>query len=129
MTRKQKLPDYELIVVNSLAEIPIFASEDDEREWWAVHEFSDKLWDSLPHDTTELDELLPLPPRTMICSLDEVPHFSEELEALRWWRSREVSDELYFSLVEGTSDFERIQPWAERRQRAERRKQSKRKVS
>jgi len=30
-------------IIHSLSEIPQFASEDEEREWWAEHEFSDEL--------------------------------------------------------------------------------------
>src|SRR5687768_7691731 len=115
MNKDDRLPEYELTVIRSLDEIPAtFLSEDDERDYWATHEFSDELWDSLPHDTTEFDRLVPLPPREVIGSLDQVPHFDQELEAFRWWQKREVSDDLYFSLVEGTPDFERIQPYAER---------------
>jgi hypothetical protein len=62
MTKKAK---YELTVVNSLDEIPDFASEDEEREWWATHEFSDELWESLEDKSgelaAELDEIIPLP--------------------------------------------------------------------
>ena len=52
---------YELTVINSLDEIPQFENEDEERAWWATHEFSDELWDSLPDASDELDEILPLP--------------------------------------------------------------------
>ena len=52
---------YELTVINSLDEIPHFKNEDEERDWWATHEFSDELWDSLPDASEELDEILPLP--------------------------------------------------------------------
>ena len=57
---------YDLEVIHSLDEIPDFKTEDEEREWWANHEMSDELWDSLPDMTAELDEILPLPntPRT-----------------------------------------------------------------
>ena len=58
MTENSK---YDLKVIHSLDEIPNFESEDEEREWWAEHEMSDELWDSLPDLTWELDEIAPLP--------------------------------------------------------------------
>jgi hypothetical protein len=126
---KQKTDELGRILIDSLDEIPNhFDSEDDERDYWATHSFSERLLDSLPDEPTQLD----LPERTLITSLEQVPHFDEELEAFRWWQTHQMSDDLYFSLEEGTPDFERIQPYAERRQRAERRKpasKAKRKVS
>ena len=62
----KKKPKYERTVIHSEDEIPgQFESEDAEREWWATHELSDKLWDT--HEDTsgelavELDEIIPLP--------------------------------------------------------------------
>ncbi len=52
---------YELKVVRSLGEIPDFSTEDEERDWWAEHELSEELWNSLPDATAELDEIAPLP--------------------------------------------------------------------
>ena len=52
---------YERIVINSLDEIPDFASEDEERAFWAEHEMSDELWDSLPDAAEELNRIAPLP--------------------------------------------------------------------
>ena len=122
-------PRYELTVIRSLDEIPNhFESEDAERDFWGSHEFSEELLNMLPDEDPGFD----LPPRALITSLDQVPHFEDELDAFRWWQKHEVGDDLYFSLEEGTPDFERIQPYAERRQRAERRKlavKAKRKVS
>jgi hypothetical protein len=58
----KKKTKYERVVIHSLEEIPAhFASEDEEREWWAEHEFSDELWDCLDDMTAELDEIAPLP--------------------------------------------------------------------
>jgi hypothetical protein len=54
-------PKYERTPIYSLDEIPDFANEDEERDFWAEHEFSDELWDSLPDMTAELDEIAPLP--------------------------------------------------------------------
>jgi hypothetical protein len=49
-------------IIHSLEEIPAqFASEDAERDWWAEHDLSPELWDSLEDTTAELDEILPLP--------------------------------------------------------------------
>lgn len=46
-------------IVQSLQDVPrSFASEDEEREWWATHEFSDDLYDQLPRP--DWLELLPL---------------------------------------------------------------------
>jgi hypothetical protein len=53
-------PKYERTPIYSLDEIPDFADEDEERDWWAEHEFSDELWDSLPDATEELDRIAPL---------------------------------------------------------------------
>ena len=126
---KRKTDELGRVLIDSLDEIPEhFDCEDDEREYWASHSYSPKLLNSLPDEPTDFD----LPHRELIASLDQVPHFEEELDAFRWWRTREVSDDLYFSLQEGTPDFERIQPYSERRQRAERRQhasKAKRKVS
>ncbi|HXG21728.1 MAG TPA: hypothetical protein VNN62_21950 [Methylomirabilota bacterium] len=51
MKRTTKKHDPERrIVVHSRAEIPAhFASEDEEREWWATHEIADEL---LPDEAT-----------------------------------------------------------------------------
>jgi DnaJ-domain-containing protein 1 len=41
--------------LRSLDEIPPFASEDEEREWWATHDLSEELYDQLkvsPSDPT-----------------------------------------------------------------------------
>ncbi|HEV8717005.1 MAG TPA: hypothetical protein VGX03_29815 [Candidatus Binatia bacterium] len=48
-TAKKHSPE-QRIVVRSRAEIPAhFASEDEEREWWATHELADEL---LPDEET-----------------------------------------------------------------------------
>jgi hypothetical protein len=101
MKKATRQPDYELIVINSLEEIPVFTNEDEEREFWATHEFSDELWESLPHDTTELDELLPVrQPRAEVSSWDEVPDFASEDEERTWWEARVPSEALLESLPE-----------------------------
>ena len=38
----------DLIPVNDPSEIPAFATEAEEAEFWATHEISDELWDKLP---------------------------------------------------------------------------------
>jgi hypothetical protein len=49
-------------IIHSLDEIPShFDSEDDERDFWAEHELSEELWDSLTDATEELDRIAPLP--------------------------------------------------------------------
>lgn len=35
----------ERMLVRSLREIPHFASEDEEREWWATQDLTDELWE------------------------------------------------------------------------------------
>jgi hypothetical protein len=52
-------------IIHSLEEIPDhFASEDEERDWWAEHEFSEELLNSLEDTTSELDIIAPLPRKT-----------------------------------------------------------------
>ena len=41
MTTKTKAPERE--IVRFLDEIPEFASEDEEREWWATHDLDESL--------------------------------------------------------------------------------------
>ena len=53
MSKKQ-----ERMVVRSLSEIPRFASEDEEREWWATHDLADELWEpATTEDLALLDQL------------------------------------------------------------------------
>lgn len=53
MSKKQ-----ERIVVRSLSEIPRFASEDEERDWWATHDLADELWEpATAEDLALLDQL------------------------------------------------------------------------
>jgi hypothetical protein len=48
-------------VVHSLDEIPsAFASEDDERDWWAEHELSGEVWDQLKPTWRDIRETRPL---------------------------------------------------------------------
>jgi hypothetical protein len=47
-------------IVRSLDEIPEFSTEDEEREWWAVHDLSEQLYDQLEDSREELEEILPL---------------------------------------------------------------------
>ena len=50
-------------IIHSLDEIPDhFESEDAERDWWAEHDYSKELYESLPDLTSELDELAPQVP-------------------------------------------------------------------
>jgi hypothetical protein len=50
-------------IINSISEIPRFKSEDEERAWWADHDFSEQFYKELDDTTTQLDEILPLPKR------------------------------------------------------------------
>jgi hypothetical protein len=55
MTSKKKTK-----LIHSLDEIPTdFASEDEERDWWANHELSEELLNSMEETTEELDRLFP----------------------------------------------------------------------
>jgi hypothetical protein len=48
----------ERVLVRSLREIPRFASEDEERQWWATHDLADELWQpATTEDVAILDEL------------------------------------------------------------------------
>jgi hypothetical protein len=48
----------ERVLVRSLREIPRFASEDEERQWWATHDLADELWEpATTEDFATLDEL------------------------------------------------------------------------
>ena len=55
------------IVIHSLDEIPDFASEKEEAEFWDTHELSDELWDQLPR--VPEDELPPPRPRGELIEL------------------------------------------------------------
>ena len=40
--------DQPMTILRSLDEVPAFATEAEEAVFWATHEFSDELWESLP---------------------------------------------------------------------------------
>ncbi|MCH8994237.1 MAG: hypothetical protein IH959_04630 [Chloroflexi bacterium] len=44
--------------IRSLRVIPDFTSEDEERDWWAEHDLSEKLYDDLQVASSEMEELL-----------------------------------------------------------------------
>ena len=46
-------------MIRSLDAIPAFASEDEEREWWATHDLSEELYDQLKAKPAELEAILP----------------------------------------------------------------------
>lgn len=50
-------------IIDSIADIPKFKSEDEEMAWWADHDFSEKFYNELENTTEQLDEILPLPKR------------------------------------------------------------------
>jgi hypothetical protein len=57
----ERKPRKVLKIIHSLDEIPShFDSEDDERDFWAEHELSEELWNSLPDVTDELNSVAPL---------------------------------------------------------------------
>jgi len=45
-TRRQR-PDDDFSMIHSLNEIPVFADEQEEADWWDTHDFSDELWEEL----------------------------------------------------------------------------------
>lgn len=47
-----------MTTIRSLDEIPSFASEDEEREWWATHDLSEELYDKLELSPEESKKLL-----------------------------------------------------------------------
>ena len=63
MTKNQ--PQKKFKTIYSLDEIPThFESEDAERDFWAEHDLSEELWNSLPNATDRLDKIAPLPEGT-----------------------------------------------------------------
>ena len=50
-------------IIHSISEVPRFESEDEERAWWADHDFSEEFYSELDDTTEQLNELLPLPKR------------------------------------------------------------------
>jgi len=57
MSKKQ-----ERILVKTLNGIPRFASEDEERDWWATHDLANELWEpATAEDLALLDELRSTP--------------------------------------------------------------------
>jgi hypothetical protein len=88
-------------VINSLDEIPHFDSEDDERDFWDTHEFSDELWDSLPiaEPFGEI-KMTKREPTVWVCSWSEVPDFASETEERSWWENRLPTAELLDALPE-----------------------------
>jgi hypothetical protein len=100
MKKQSYSPKYELLVISSLDEIPArFVSEDEEREFWATHEFSKALLDSLP-EVRGVQLANERRPRMEVCSWDEVPEFKSEDEERAWWEKRVPSDALLDSLPE-----------------------------
>lgn len=67
-----------LTTVRDLAEIPDFASERQEAEFWDTHTMSDELWDALP----ATDDEAPLPGTPMGASVSLNADLSERLRAL-----------------------------------------------
>ena len=89
-----------LILINSLDEIPEFATEHEEWEWWETHEYSDSLWDSSPMTKNDLSGLVltKRKPKVEVRSWGEVPDFASEDEERAWWENREPTWELLQTL-------------------------------
>lgn len=67
----RKKPAKQFQVVNRLDDIPDFANENEEDEFWSTHTLSDELWDA---DDPLADQELPAvrpPTRTVSIELDE----------------------------------------------------------
>lgn len=63
-----------LTLVNSVDEIPSsFVSEDEEREWWATHEFSSQLYEQLRPGWKDIEEFLPMTLRARELKQVELP--------------------------------------------------------
>jgi hypothetical protein len=58
--------DGDVTIIHSLDEIPQFASEDEEADYWETHELSVEVWRSLPRVPDEL-----LPP---VRAVEQPPH-------------------------------------------------------
>jgi hypothetical protein len=54
-------PDRPLITIHSLDDLPAFAGEAEEHEFWGTHSIADELWDQLP--VAPDDDLPPPRPR------------------------------------------------------------------
>ena len=50
--------DRPMIEIQSRDEIPDFTSEDEEDEYWGMHEFSDAAWRSLPPPSPQVQSVL-----------------------------------------------------------------------
>ena len=96
-----------LLTLESDADIPTFANEDEEHEFWATHTFGDRL----------LEEFGPPPPGLLppasrlgnrpalieIDTLGDIPEFATEREEADFWATHAFS-ERYFNLVGETTD-------------------------
>jgi hypothetical protein len=65
--------DKAMSVINSLDEIPSFASEDEEAAFWETHELSPALWRSLPKFPEHL-----LPPTRPAAQPNRQPRASQK---------------------------------------------------
>lgn len=54
--RKKQMPDR--IVAHSLSDIPQFASEEEEREWWATHDLAPELGEEVTEQERTLIQKL-----------------------------------------------------------------------
>ena len=47
MTIERDPDGREFTIIHSLSDIPTFANEEDEADWWDTHDFSDEVWEQL----------------------------------------------------------------------------------
>ena len=89
-----------LVFIDSLDEIPAFATEHEEWEWWETHTFSEALLNSLPVERRPLGPIKRTARRDRIqlTSWDEVPDFTSEEEERSWWDDHEPTWELLQTL-------------------------------
>ena len=85
------------IQVNSPAEIPQFANEDEEAEFWATHSLGPGMLDNAKPDPL-LDKLLPVRPRSITIRLDPDVYF--RLRSLAQQKGRSYQALLKEFLVE-----------------------------
>ena len=112
-------------------EIPIFATEHEEWEWWETHTFSEALLKSLPIERRPLGLIKRTARRDRVelSSWDEVPDFESEDQERAWWDNHEPTWELLQTIPERKIMPTRLESLRGFVQFARSKNSSKRKVS
>ena len=86
--------------IDSLDEIPTFATEHEEWEWWQTHSFSEGLLNSLPLERGGLGPIKRTArrDRIQVQSWEDFPDFASETEERAWWDEHEPTWELLQTL-------------------------------